>query len=110
MWFLNNILNVLFDRILFPFRTLNPIVGLLLVSVLGSLGMLMAYKKTSTQDGIEAVKRQIHACIFEIRLFSDDFRTIMGAQFRILGYNLRYLGLSLVPVMWMIVPFVLVVT
>jgi hypothetical protein len=100
---------MLFDGLLFPFRTLHPIVGLLMVSVIGSIGMLMAYKKTSNQDGIEAVKRQIHACIFEIRLFSDDFRAIMGAQFRILGHNLRYLGLSLVPVMWMIVPFVLVV-
>jgi hypothetical protein len=109
MWFLNNILNMLFDGLLFPFRTLNPLVGLLIVSVLGSIGMLMAYKKTSNQDGIEAVKRQIHACIFEIRLFSDDFRAIMGAQLRILRHNLRYLGLSLVPVLWMIIPFVLVV-
>ena len=109
MWILNNILNMIFDGILFPFRTLHPLVGLTVVSVIGSIGMLMAYKKTSNQDGIEAVKRQIHACIFEIRLFSDDFRTIMGAQFRILGHNLRYLGLSLVPVVWMIIPFVIVV-
>ena len=109
MWILNNILNMVFDGLLFPFRTLHPLVGLTVVSVVGSIGMLMAYKKTSNQDGIEAVKRQIHACIYEIRLFSDDFRAIMGAQFRILGHNLRYLGLSLVPVVWMIIPFVLVV-
>jgi hypothetical protein len=109
MWILNNILNMVFDGLLFPFRTLHPLVGLTVVSVLGSIGMLMAYKKTSNQDGIEAVKRQIHACIYEIRLFSDDFRAIMVAQFRILRHNLRYLGLSLVPVMWMIIPFVLVV-
>ena len=109
MWILNNILNMVFDGLLFPFRTLHPLVGLTVVSVVGSIGMLMAYKKTSNQDGIEAVKRQIHASIYEIRLFSDDFRAIMGAQFRILGHNLRYLGLSLVPVVWMIIPFVLVV-
>lgn len=109
MWILNNILNMVFDGLLFPFRTLHPLVGLTAVSVLGSIGMLMAYKKTSNQDGIEAVKRQIHACIYEIRLFSDDFRAIMAAQFRILGHNLKYLGLSLVPVVWMIIPFVLVV-
>ena len=109
MWILNNILNIVFDGLLFPFRTLHPLVGLLVVSVLGSIGMLMAYKKTSNQDGIEAVQRQIHACIYEIRLFSDDFRAIMVAQFWILGHNLKYLGLSLVPVVWMIIPFVLVV-
>ncbi len=109
MWILNNILNMVFDGLLFPFRTLHPLVGLTVMSVVGSIGMLMAYKKTSNQDGIEAVKRQIHASIYEIRLFSDDFRAIMGAQFRILGHNLRYLGLSLVPVVWMIIPFVLVV-
>jgi hypothetical protein len=109
MWIFNNILNMVFDGLLFPFRTLHPLVGLTVVSVLGSIGMLMAYKKTSNQDGIEAVKRQIHACIYEIRLFSDDFRAIMVAQFRILGHNLKYLGLSLVPVVWMIIPFVLVV-
>ena len=71
MWILNNILNMVFDGLLFPFRTLHPLVGLTVVSVLGSIGMLMAYKKTSNQDGIEAVKRAYHT----FNAWAEPFRT-----------------------------------
>jgi hypothetical protein len=55
------------------------------------------------------VKRQIHAAIFEIRLFNDDLRAIFRAQGEILRHNLTYLRLSLVPMLWMIAPLVLVI-
>ncbi len=67
------------------------------------------YKKTSNQDKLAAVKRKIHAGLFEIRLFNDDFRAIMRAQGDILRHNLSYLALSFVPLLWMIVPLVLVI-
>jgi hypothetical protein len=105
----NGLLRSAFDLLLFPFRSLPPIVGLLLVSLLASIGMLLVFKATSNQKRLEAVKRQIHACLFEIRLFRDDVPAILRAQMEILRHNLNYLFLSLVPMLWMIVPLVFVI-
>ena len=105
----NGLLRPLFDALLLPFRSLPPIVGLLLVSLVASVGMLLVFKKTSNQAKLEAVKRQIHACLFEIRLFSDDLPAILRAQMEILRHNLKYLGLSAVPMLWMIVPLLFVI-
>lgn len=109
MWILNSALGALFDVLLYPFRGLPPVVGLLVVSVLASIGMLYVFKWTSDQEAMEETKRQIHAGIFEIRLFSDDMRAIFRAQLDIMRHNLTYFRLSLAPVAWMIVPFVLLV-
>ena len=71
--------------------------------------MLLVFKATSNQPKLEAVKRQIHACLFEIRLFRDDVPAILRAQAEILRHNLNYLFLSLVPMLWMLVPLLLVI-
>jgi hypothetical protein len=55
------------------------------------------------------VKRRIHASLFEIRLFSDDLVAIARAQLDMLRHNATYIRLSLVPLVWMIVPLVLLI-
>ena len=47
--------------------------------------------------------------LFEIRLFNDDLRAMLRAQVEILRHNVTYLRLSLVPMLWMLVPLVLVI-
>ncbi len=105
----NTVLRGLFDALLLPFRGLPPWVGLAVVSLLAAIGMLLVFKKTSNQEAVERVKRQIHAGLFEIRLFNDDFRAIVRAQGAILRHNLRYVQLSLVPMLFMLPPLMLVV-
>jgi uncharacterized membrane protein (DUF106 family) len=105
----NGALRPLFDALLLPFRSLPPIVGLLVVSLVAAIGMLLVFKKTSNQPKLEAVKRQIHACLFEIRLFKDDLPAILRAQAEILRHNLKYLALSAVPMLWMMLPLLLVI-
>jgi len=106
---LNGLLRPLFDFLLLPFRSLPPIVGLLVVSLVAATFMLLVFKRTSNQAKLEAVKRQIHACLFEIRLFSDDLPAILRAQQEILRHNLKYLALSAVPMLWMLVPLLFVI-
>jgi len=106
---LNGLLRPLFDFLLLPFRSLPPIVGLLVVSLVAATFMLLVFKRTSNQAKLEAVKRQIHACLFEIRLFSDDLPAILRAQMEILRHNLKYLALSAVPMLWMLVPLLFVI-
>jgi uncharacterized membrane protein (DUF106 family) len=105
----NAALRAVFDTLLLPFRSLPPVVGLLVVSLVVAIAMPIVFKKTSDQARLEAVKKQIHACLFELRLFSDDLPAILRAQGEILRHNLRYLGLSLVPMLVMLVPIVFVV-
>jgi uncharacterized membrane protein (DUF106 family) len=106
---LNAGLRALFDLLQTPFRGLPPLVGLVVWSVVTAVAMLLVFKRTSNQAELEEVKRRIHACLFEIRLFNDDLRAILSAQVEIMRHNLGYLRLSLKPMLWMIVPFVLVI-
>ena len=104
---LNALLRAVFDVILLPFSGLPPLVGVTLVSLATAIGMLLAFKATSNQDGIAAVKRKIHACLFEIRLFNDDLVAILRPQLEILRHNATYLRLSLVPMVWIIIPLMM---
>jgi hypothetical protein len=109
MSLLNALMRGVFDAVLYPFRGLDPLVGLVAVSLPISIGMLVAFKATSAQAELAAVKRRIHACLFEIRLFNDDLLAILRAQLEILRHNLTYLRLSLVPMVWLILPLTLII-
>ena len=109
MGILNALLGGSVNALLLPFRDLHPLVGLTVVSVVGGILMLLVFKVTSNQEGVTAVKRRIAVGIFEIRLFNDDPRAIVRAQFDILRHTFTYLRLNMVPVLWMIVPLVLVI-
>jgi hypothetical protein len=107
MTYLNAALGAAVDLLLLPFERLPALAGLAVVSLLTAIGMLIVFKKTSRQDRLEAVKRRIHAALFEMRLFADDLPALFRAQGEILLCNLSYLRLSLVPLLWMIVPITL---
>ena len=106
---INELLRPLFDLMLLPFQQLHPMVGLTTVSLGCAVLMLLGYRATSNQPAIERVKRKIAAGLFEIRLFNDDIVAILKAQGGILRNNITYLGLNLVPMVFMILPFVLVI-
>jgi hypothetical protein len=105
---LNALLASTFDLLLFPFRQLPPIVGLSVVSLLTAAGMLLVFRAKSDQQRIEQVKRAMVAALFEIRLFNDDLPALFRAQGEMLKQNAAYLRLSLVPMLWMIVPIGLI--
>ena len=105
----NAVLRPVFDLLLAPFAGLPPIVSLVVVSLLTAILMLVVFKRTSDQAALAAVKRHIHAGLFEIRLFNDDLRAILRAQGEILRHNLTYLRLSLVPMVWILPPMVLLI-
>ncbi len=109
MSLVNTVFNGVFAAVLGPMEGLPAIVPLSILALLSAMGMLVVFKKTSDQERIARVKDRIFACIFEIRLFNDDMGAILRAQRNILEYNLQYAALSLVPAIWLIVPFVLVI-
>ena len=109
MEIVNAALRGLVSAVLYPFGGLHPLIGLTVVSLVVAVLMLLVFKATSNQEGLAEVKRQIHASLFEIRLFNADLGAILRAQGDLMKHNLRYLGYSVVPMLWMIVPFVLLI-
>jgi uncharacterized membrane protein (DUF106 family) len=106
---INALLGRTFDVLLSLLRPLPPVAGLSLVSLLTACAILVVIRSTSDQRALAAVKRQIHADLFEMRLFNDDLRAMLRAQGAILVHNAAYLRLSLAPTLWMAVPLILVV-
>jgi uncharacterized membrane protein (DUF106 family) len=109
MSILDGVLRTVVDGVLLPCRGLHPLVGLAFVSLLAAVVVLLVFKRTSDQRALAAVKRQVHAGFFELRLFADDPPAMLAVQWDLLRHNLRYLRLSLVPMLWLVVPFVLAI-
>lgn len=108
MSLVNDLLRPLFDWLQYPLRGLSPFVGVLIWSIPVGVFALWVFGKTSNQDRIAAVKKRIHAGLFEIRLFNDDLRAIARAQWEILGHVLHYQALALKPMLFILPPLVLV--
>lgn len=109
MSLINTIMRVLVDALLFPFRGLHPVVGLLFVSLVASVGILLVFRVASNQKALDQVKRKMTACLFEIRLLNDDMRAIFRAQFEMFRHIGRYFWLSLIPMLWLMIPLVLLI-
>lgn len=104
----NHLMSTLFDLLCVPFKHLHPWAGLLAFSLFTGLFMLLIFRFTSNQAGIRKAKNRIKAHFFEIRLFKDDLGLMLEAQKNILKANLTYLKYSLNPMLFLIVPVVLI--
>ena len=100
----NALFRGLFDGLLAPFRGLPAMVSLVPISLLMAIFALYIFKWTSDQQAMEQVKARIHAGIFEIRLFNDDIRAILRAQVEVFGHVLNQIRLTVIPLIWMLVP------
>jgi hypothetical protein len=108
MSFVNRLLTPLFDLLMRPLQPLGTNLALVVVSAITAVAILLVVRATSDQRRIAAIKRQIHADFFEIRLFNDDLRAMLRAEWAILGHNATYLRLSLIPALWILIPAALV--
>ena len=90
--------------------TRAPVLGLVLVALGTAVVLLLVIRTTSNQTRIQAEKRAMRACIYEIRLFNEDLVAMLRAAGELFRRNLTYLRLSLVPVLWMALPLTLLVS
>lgn len=105
----NRGLVALFDLLVVPFRGMPAAVGLTVISLLASVGMLIAFRRLSDQEALDRVKRRIQGGVYEIRLYKDDLRTIFTSQLAILKHTWTYFKLSMVPMLWIMGPVAVVV-
>jgi uncharacterized membrane protein (DUF106 family) len=97
------------DLLLAPLSALPPWAGVTLAALATALGVLAVVRLTSDQKRLAAVKRQIQADLFEMRLFNDDLRALLRAQAAVLRHNATYLRLSFVPLLCTAVPLALAI-
>jgi hypothetical protein len=107
---LNLGLGKLFDLLVWPFRSLDPIWALLAISLLAGVMALWIFGKVSDQERIRRVRDRIRGNVIGIRLFGDDIGLLLRLQGRILWDTLVYMRYALVPTLVLIVPFLLILT
>jgi hypothetical protein len=100
---INYIITRVFDIILYPFGFINPIWGVLFLSILMAFVVLVVYKKISSPKTIKITKEKIKANILAIRIYKDFWKVILSSFFKSLYYTGKYFSLNLVPLL-VIVP------
>lgn len=109
MTLLNALLVRVADAVLTPLAGLPPLAVLIGAALATALVILGAMRATSDQVALAAVKRRIHAALLEMRLYNDDLRALLRAQGEVIRHNLRYVGLSLVPLVVTAIPLTLAI-
>ncbi|MDP7062613.1 MAG: hypothetical protein QF489_06755 [Planctomycetota bacterium] len=102
------VMNLLFDALDLAFGWAGPFVMVTLVSALVGMLFIMAFPHVSSQDGIKAVKDRIKFNLLAIRLFQDDLGTVFRSTGKTLSWNFGYLGLNMLPMVVLAVPFMIV--
>jgi len=105
----NYIITSIFDLFFYPFRSIDPIYGLCAISFLTTVIMLPIFKYTSNQEAIKRTKSRIMGHLLEVRLFKNDIRIVLSAQKNMLKYNMIYLKHMLKPLMFVMLPVVLII-
>jgi hypothetical protein len=90
-----------------PFSGRNALISLIPLSLLVGIGMLWVFRLTSNQAAIRKIKARLYACLYEMRLFTDEPALIWKAQWTLLTTNIKYLAMMLAPALVMSVPMLL---
>ena len=107
MEIVRGIVTAVMGSILAPFSGRNPMASLIPLSLLVGIGMLWVFRLTSNQDAIRRIKARLQACLYEMRLFTDEPALIWKAQWTLMTTNARYLALMFAPALLMSVPMIL---
>jgi len=92
------------EELLYPFDLLPPLLSLLLVSILSGAGMLWVVGKTTPQKALERARDRLAAGIYEVRLFLDAPRRVLGAQVGMIKWSIIYVGLVIPALLVMAIP------
>ncbi len=108
MWTIVHGVTTFFDGLIGLFGSMNPLVGLSVVSVITGGIMLVVWKFTSNQEAIADAKTKIGAYILEIRLFQADLGLQFAAQAKAFRANLKYMSLAVPPMLIVLIPVVII--
>lgn len=101
-------MNALFDVLLYPFRTLNPLWGMMWISALTGVMMILIFKRASNQQAISALRRKMGSRALGMLLYLESPATVLKLAVGLISDNFVYLWHLLRPMLVIAVPFVLV--
>lgn len=87
---------------------LPPLAVIVLLSAGTGILFLLAFPRVSMQSAIPVVKDRIKANMLAIKLFQDDLRVVLKSLGGALGWNGVYIGLNLLPMVVLALPFMLI--
>jgi hypothetical protein len=101
------ILNILIDLLLSPFHHLPQEAGLTVFALLTGLVVLLVFKATSNPARVAQARNRALAHVMEIWLYRADPLLSLRAVGRVMGANLHYCSVLLVPMLASLVPMAL---
>ena len=107
MEFIFNKITLISSGILYPFRSLTPVLGLAFLALLTAVFALLVYKTISNQAQIKIRKRRIIGHFFGIYLSRDELGLIVREFIQVLAGIFRYLSYVLPPLLVVIIPVLL---
>jgi len=99
-------MNGLFDLLLLPFRSLNPLWGMMWISALSGLAMIAVFKKTSDQQAIGGLRRKMGSRALGMLLYLESPPTVLKLAAGLITDNFIYLWHLLRPMLLIALPFV----
>ena len=88
------------------FGDAHPLWSLVPLSILVGIFMLWVFGATSDQMAIGRAKKKMWAYLLELLLYGDDPSLLFKAQGNLILSNFRYMGLMLVPAIYLTIPMV----
>jgi len=101
-------MNTLFDLLLKPFQSLDPLWGLMWISALSGVMMIQVFKKTSDQQAISMLRRKMGSRALGMLLFLESPPTVLKLAFGLIVDNFIYLWHLLKPMLIITIPFLLI--
>ncbi|MCD4707110.1 MAG: hypothetical protein K8S62_05170 [Candidatus Sabulitectum sp.] len=101
-------MNALFDLLLKPFQSLNPVWGLMWISALTGILMILVFKKTSNQQAISRLRKKMGSRALGMLLFLESPPTVLKLAFGLITDNFIYLWHLLKPMLIITIPFVII--
>jgi len=91
------------------FRDNLPLLLVVLLSAVAGLLMVIVFRYTSDQKAIHIAKDQLKAHLLAVRLFQDQLPVVLASYGRIVRGTGRYLKLTFKPLLYVIIPLVILI-
>jgi len=105
---LNRLITGFFKLLLWPLAPLPPIWALAVVSVFAGALMVWIFGRVSRQEQIRGIKDRIRGNLFGVRLYQHEIGVVLRLQKQILGDTMRYMALSVAPMLVLLIPMSLI--
>lgn len=104
IFYINRVFTLVFDVLCWPLGFLPLMGSMAAISLLTGVIMVWIFGKVSNQDAIRRIKDKIRANLLAIWLFRDELGVFFRVQTRLMGWTLRYMAHSFIPMLIMLVP------